>query len=183
MGNAESGDDDNSELIDSFIAGVSKEIETHLDRQILIAGAKTEIFDVTRTQFRFSLVAYPVTSVTTVHNATDRVFDAASLIAATDYTTDLDNGILTVDKVGLLAGPGVCQIVYAGGMATGTEDFISKFPDISMACAEEVTFRFQNKDKPGIIAIAAGGSTATILQRQKFLASVEQALDPYMRVF
>jgi hypothetical protein len=171
------------ELLAQLINSVSHEIETFLNRKLIVASNIIETFDVQTAYYqKFSIEAYPITSVTDIRHDWGRTFATSTIIAAGDYYTNKSLGIICIDKFPLTPGKGVLQVTYSGGMASSTSGFMSAFPDLTAAATLEVVARFQRKSTYGLIAITASGGSATIAQRNEFLPAVEQVLDRYRRI-
>lgn len=164
-----------------LISSVSGEVETWLDRKVFTT-TYTEQLDIRYGEWKFYLRAYPVTSVTSVHNDYDRVFPASTLISTTDYYVDLANGVLNLDRATLSTGVGVLKIVYVGGMALTTAAFKAAFPDISGAVAMEVAARWIRKNHPTVTNASLGNTAVTVVQKTQFLDGVEKALEPHQRI-
>jgi len=119
-------------LITALVAAASAWIEGEADRTFA-STSYTEAFSPGRDDrvMRGLTVLrprqYPLISVTSLHQDSDRVFDASSLIAAADYFT----GSLTVelyedgDTVSFDPGQRTVQLIYVAGYATIPEGLVS----------------------------------------------------------
>jgi len=170
------------ELILDMISAVSAEVEGVIDRKTLI-GAYTEHFDVplNGSDQVFSLEAYPVTAVTTVHYDPDREFAAADLLDADEYAL-MKNGrtgrLLVFSELG--AWPSALKVVYTGGMSTDTNDFVKDFPQIAYAVDLQVQFLFQRRRDLGVASISGNAGTVTH-ERIALMPIVREILEPHRR--
>ena len=122
--------------LNALITGVSKEVETYLQRHVEIDDY-TEIFDIKSvTDNLFQVKGFPINSV------------SEALNNGTDITENI--GIKTRGKLGwfrvkqlLECDYEALEITYNGGMAVDTADFIAKFPDIEKAVIDQVIFEQQ----------------------------------------
>lgn len=178
---SKSAEPDDLIFLEQLIQGVSSQVEAYLDRQITIESNKVEQFDVSLGEWKFDLQAYPVTSVSEVNNDWDRSFESDTVVDSDNYYVDKANGVLWVDKVSLVAGPGVLKVTYSGGMANNQFEFIDSFPEIAQAVVEEVVHRFRNRTNQGYVSLASAGSTVTLVGKSIFLPSVEDVLALYAR--
>jgi len=164
-----------------IITIVSGQIESYLDRKAQVI-TYTEQLNVEDGQWKFFLKAYPITSITSVHNDYDRVFASGSLIDATDYYIDLVSGCLTIDKTSLVCGAGMLKVVYVGGMAATEAAFKTAYPDITGAAAIECAARWLRKGHPNTINATIGGATVSFITRDQFLPDVKAVLDGHLRM-
>lgn len=167
-------------LIEQAIDSVSAYVERYLDRATLVA-AQTEVMDVLPLGQRFRLYAYPVTAWTDVRHDTGRAFGASTVVDSTAYVRDDANGWLTFDQYYLADGPGVLRVSYTGGMATSTNDFISKFPAISGAVDEQIVSLIQRRHSLSSQNVNAGNVGASFTGAYDLLPSVRRVLDEYRR--
>lgn len=61
---------------------------------------------------------YPIISVTSIHDDSDRVFGASTLVAATDYIVHSDVGIIEMEVSEFMGGSRGTKVVYKGGYQT-----------------------------------------------------------------
>lgn len=117
--------------INAAITLVSAQLENLLDRFIK-EEAQTEFFDIEPGQQAVMLRGIPVVgAITSVHNDTEHVFDSTTVIDATNFVHNKDDGRLMFDRIVLTHGPQVLQVKYTGGMATTTPLFRTAFPGVS----------------------------------------------------
>jgi len=74
----------------------------------------------------------PVNSIATVHDDIDRVYGAATLIPASDYTFD-DNGILTLPLYVFTIGRNNIKVVYNAGFSDVPDDLKVAIGNIAFA--------------------------------------------------
>ena len=172
-------------LIDGIVTDVSYRFERYMRRQVLRQAA-TATFPASRFSTILSLPAYPVTSITSIKYATHpSEFADATAMAATEYVLeDQDAGLVRfLVEMPLLDDrrPGYLQVVYTGGMAEDTDDFIATYPDVARAADVQCAYEFQRRNSPGGNATNDGGSTA-FDGPLGLLESSRQALTPYRRI-
>jgi len=174
-------DTEADETIQEIVADVSAEVESFLDRDILIQTDKEETFDIEPGQYRFSLRAYPITTLTSVWNDYNRSFGSSTLLSASGYTVNKRTGYLTVDRFVLTPGYGVLKAKYTGGMATDTVSFISAYPAVVSAVTMETAYRYQRRFNLGLIAATVQGGSVTLAAKTQFLPAVEAVLWNFKR--
>jgi len=157
----------------------SNSFQTYLNRETL-AAAQTEYFTVTDGRM-FDLKAYPVTSVTSVYNDSSRVWDTGE-IDSTAYYLNTETGVITFDGVGLVPGPGVLRVIYAGGMAADAASFIVAFPDIADACDMQVIAHYQRRSQLSAQGVSVGGGNVSYTSAIKLLPGVMAVLGKYRRM-
>ena len=165
--------------LDLWLTIVSAEIEKFLNRTIL-KGTTTDYYDVVSSYPSIHLLAYPVTSITTVWNSTSRAYSTSEIVDSDNYYVDTKTGMLWFDT-SMSTGPGALKVTYVGGMATDTENFIATYPDIAGACAMEVAARYQNRQTLGKIAVTLSGGSVTVANRSQFLTPVASVLESEVR--
>ena len=165
-----------------LIKDVSAEIEMFLNRSTAIVTNAVEYFDVPQYGAKLFLRAYPITSVTTLWNTTDRTYDSTTVVDSDNYYVDKQHGAITVDKQYLLMGAGAVKIQYTGGMASTTATFLRDYRGLASAIATEVMYRFQRNAEIGLIAASGGGSNITLQTRTQFHPSVETVLQEHRRI-
>jgi hypothetical protein len=178
-------DDEKSAQLNDMIAGVSAVFERYLGRTIQsgATNAHTEYHDVHIGQTVFNLPAYPVTSITTVHNDTAWVYGSSTLVAATSYKVNTTTGLLYFDSDTLIAGHQALKVVYVGGMAETAAAFALAYPDIAEACMRQATYWFNTKSHVGAMSVGAGGATQSFgFDDDVLLAGVRGVLDLHRNV-
>lgn len=165
-----------SSVVAPFITMASVMVENYLNRSITI-GEYTEYFDVNLSDRVFRLRAYPVTAVSTVRYDTEQQWDSSTIITADQYRSPVydPNGLLT-----LVAGRAVplgfaaraLKVVYTGGMATDTANFIATWPMISTVVDRLVSQFYVTRDV-----------VIPVLQQQPQQAPPQRPAynDPYVR--
>lgn len=149
-------DDDatNDEVIGSLIARVSDECEDLMNRDVE-STLRTVQRDSWYGMRSLSLRGYPVTSVTSMHNDIDRLFGSETLIDAADYYVELESGLIHFEFNPFPAKGGL-QIVYTGGMATSTANFIAAYPGIADAVDQRVCQLWQRRNEIGVASLGSG---------------------------
>ena len=176
-----------SAVIAPFITMVSGMIENYLNRNITI-GEYTEYFDVNLSDRVFRLRAYPVTSMSTVRYDTEQVWDSSTIITPDQYRSPVydPNGLLT-----LVAGRAVplgfaaraLKVVYTGGMATNTANFIANFPVIATIADRMVAQYYVSRDV--VVPIMQQAQPPVLPPRpaysDAYMKSLYRELDEYRR--
>lgn len=121
---------DDDAIIESLIMQSTKKVQTHTRRN-LFYGTYTEYYDGNE-QSSIFIDNFPIEAVTTLHDDTDRVFGASTLIASAEYFTDLTKGIIKLlDGDRFSVGVGNIKVVYTGGFKVIPAD-------IQLACSQLV---------------------------------------------
>lgn len=177
------GIDDSTDnaVIDEIIAIVSAKVEKYLGRSALTT-TYTEYFNVGVGSACFPLKAFPVTSITTVHNDIDWSFAATTLVDATNYTVDTSSGLLYVEPDCLICGFRALKVVYVGGMADTTSSFKTSYPDVYDAALLQVAYQYQTRKQIGAQSINSITGGVTWVGDVEFLSSVKATLDRHKRL-
>jgi hypothetical protein len=154
-------------LLSFFIRSTSAEFEAYLARGIEVKE-RTELFNVRKGDVSFALSSYPVTAMGSVKNA--------GLTISSDSIHTSETGIVYVSDYDLFSGFGELEVVYTGGMATDTEDFVTKYPDIEKAIVMQISFEFTKKDNLVDKSIAIGNQIAS-RESLDLLPAVKKILD------
>lgn len=149
-------EDDTSQdsILGQMIARVSAEAEVLMNRHAESTSRTVQI-DAHKIMRHVSLSGYPVTSITSVHNDVDRNFGSDTILAAADYYSDDDAGLLWFE-VTLSPARGALQIIYTGGMATTTANFITAYPDVAEAIDQRVVQLWQRRNEVGLSSVGGG---------------------------
>jgi len=143
--------------------------------RILAQQTFTEYYDGDDSNILF-LKNYPIDSVTTVHQDSDRAFAASSLIAATDYFTYADNRNLISDGVSWEKGIQTIKVVYVAGYAIGSipEDIVNAVTMlVDLWTKEYKAHRF------GVTS--TGTETNRITYEKNVPAEIKEMLNPYKK--
>lgn len=165
----------NEALLDAMISGISGRVESFLRRRVQ-SISRTVRYDVTRGMRMVQLFAYPVTSITSVHNSTDQVWDSSTLVASTDYVVDTETGLLHF-KTPLSGGPQALQVIYTGGMGADTQEFVDAFPDLAYAVTQQIVEEYRRRNTIGANSVAVAGDSISYLGDVQMLPIVVQALE------
>ena len=171
------------DILERMIRAASAKVETYLRRAVL-KGTTTEYFDVEPGQRIFSLKAYPVTSITTVHNDVEWSYGSDTLVSSDVYTVNTDTGILYVDSYYLITGHRALKVIYVGGMAATTPAFVAtqEYGNIVDATERQVCYLFNMKGKEGTTAISAATGNVTWIGSTDLTEGVKKDLDDFRRV-
>jgi uncharacterized phiE125 gp8 family phage protein len=138
-------------LLDRLITAVSANVESYLNRKILVASY-TEWYDGTGTD-RLLLTQYPVTAVQSV------MMDGVTVSAAADATS---TG-WSFDDVGIFYQFGKftrnrqnVKVTYTAGYATAPQD-------IQQAVLELASMRYRERDRIGHASKSVGGETTAFV--------------------
>lgn len=107
-------------VLDTLVAAVDGIVEDYCGRRFADT-TYTDYFDGQLNQRRLLLPNYPIISVTSVHDDTDRTFGSDTLVSADDYTfkTGEDSdGIIYFHATTLGRGMKNIKVVYRAGYAT-----------------------------------------------------------------
>ncbi len=149
-------------MISSFVARISAEAERVMNRSAQTV-ARTTTFDLGRGQCSLSLPAFPISSVTDVRLDSSRVFGTDTVIDSTTYYTDTATGLLHMDVLPSVYGPGLVRVAYTGGMGASTEAFVAAYPDVAEAVTQRVAQLWQRRDEIGLTAVSGSqGSVSRI---------------------
>lgn len=168
--------------LDTLIARADSLMASHIGIPAAIAGGDPTIEDTTHTLYltgdgsdELRLDFYPIQSVTTVHDSSDRTYPAADLVPSGDYTLFGDEGLIRMDDDG---GTGswsstrrAIKVVAVIGWST--------IPDAMLhAAGLQVAHWYNARDHIGRTSISQGGGSIAV-QGLQLLPEVKEALRPY----
>ena len=169
--------------IAQLITGISGRMERYMNRHADSSAARTEYFDLMPGQRRIFLKGVPVTSVTSIHNdPIDQSFGTTTLIASTNYVTDLQDGSVTFHQYRPLYGAKALKVISTGGLAASAAAIITTYPEIALACDWQVVHEFHNRMSPGASSVGIGGASVALVSGLDWLPTVKQTLDGYRRM-
>lgn len=172
--------------IGQLITEVSAAVERYLDRYAQSGVSRTEYLDVEAGQRLFRLRAYPVASMTSVSFDPEQVFGSDTVIDSGDYFSPLYNssGVLRfpydLNPPDTATLPDCLKVVYTGGMASSTANFITSYPDIAGAVDKQVAFLYQNRNNLGVSSVSGDAGSISI-GAEAWLPQVKVVLDQYRR--
>lgn len=171
------------DVIERMIRAASAKIESYLRRQTLKATT-TEYFDVEPGRRIDPLKAYPITSITTVHNDTEWTYGSSTLMSSDTYQESSETGLLYVNSAYLITGVRALKVVYVGGMAATTSAFVAtpEYANLVNACERQTCFLFNMKGKEGTTAASAGTGNVTWIDSTDLTEGVKKDLDDFRRV-
>lgn len=176
-----------SDKYDSFlgqlITAMSLEAEKFMGRKTK-EESQTDFFDIRKNTLRLKANGYPVNSGQDIKVYWDylRAFAADTELDSERYFWDYENGVLFL-KTYLAEGFRIVKVTYTGGMATDTDDFISKYPDIANAVDEQVAMLFQRRDELGLKAAGLEGGSLQMFQNIEWLPGPKSVLMMNGRIF
>ncbi len=143
--------------------------------RILASQTFTEYYDGDGTNLLF-LKNYPISSITTIHQDSDRAFGSDTLVASTDYFTYADNRKLIGDGVTWLRGIQTIKVVYLAGYVIGSipEDLVN-------AVTMLVDFWGKEYDAHRFGVTSTGTETNRITYEKNIPAEIKEMLNPYKK--
>jgi len=178
---------DNDTLLERIIAGVQSAFENYCRRPLLLtAAAVTEYY--TGSGPYLQLNRYPIAAITSIKEAADFDFTAATALVA-----DSDYRLIRSGKSGVLystlgswdPNPDAIQVVYRGGFVAaggtvGTGE--TALPaDLREAAIEQAVFLFQRKDDMGLVSVNYQGGAINKQVDMNLLPQVKLILDNYRK--
>ena len=106
-------------LITTIIAQIEAEIKTYCKRKYFQATSLTEYYDGDGTDILL-LKEYPIVSVTSLYDDTDRVYGSDTKIGSADIIIYGDEGYIRLDGLSFTKGEKNIKITYKAGYGTGT---------------------------------------------------------------
>lgn len=135
----------------------------------------TETYDGDGSNILF-LDNYPITSVTTVHQDSDRVFGSDTLVPSTDYLTYADNRKLVGIGTRWFKDIQTIKVVYVAGFAIGSipEDLVN-------AVTMLVDFWGKEYDAHRLGVTSTGTDTNRITYEKNIPVEIKEMLNPYVK--
>lgn len=121
----------------------------------------------------------PLVTVTTVHRSESRVYDASTLVSASDYEADLQRGVLVAafGTVGWYNAYRAQKVVCTAGLGASGSGPGSVITAVALQVAHILTVR---RTGPTIINASAGGQSTGLVQPPPgIVAQAQQLLRPY----
>lgn len=143
--------------------------------RILASQTFTEIYDGDGSDILF-LKNYPITSVTTVHQDSDRTFGSDTLIAATDYLTYAYNRKLVGIGTRWFKDIQTIKVVYVAGFVIGSipEDLVN-------AVTMLVDFWSKEYDSHRFGVTSTGTDTNRITYEKNIPVEIKEMLNIYVK--
>lgn len=163
-------------MLDMRISAISKSVEKYLQRKIMV-GEYTDYFTPTNGTGTKSVrvSAFPIVSV-------QKVMLSGTELDASTYAVDKQNGIVSfiepITRDMAIPYQDCISVVYTGGMAENTADFISEFPDIEIEVLTQIRFEIL-RVKDIAMKSVANGQTTSQLNPYGFLDSLINILERY----
>lgn len=170
---------EHDDMLKHLIRSVSLHFEAATNRRFY-RMSRTEYFNVDDGQTIFSLVAYPISAITSVKNDIDWDWASSSMISSDNYTYITETGVLYVKNVYLVHGFRALQVVYTGGLAADSNLLRYQYEDICLAAEDQVIAWFNNRKHHGVQSVAVGPNQLTV-QEAKLLPHVKEVLARYKR--
>jgi len=159
-------------LVQSLITKASYWANNYTGR-ILAQQTFTEYYDGDGTTILF-LNNYPIDSITTVHQDSDRTFGTDTLVDSGDYFTYADNRKLIGDGVYWERGLQTIKVVYVAGYAIGSIP-----EDIVNAVTMLVDFWLKEYASHRFGVNSTGTDTNTISYEKNIPVEIKGLLNPY----
>ncbi len=172
------GDTTKDALINSLINRMSGFIERFCNR-VFIQATYTEFQDGKKNNGGIlRLEQYPIVEITSVHDDTDRDYDAASLIDSADYVTEDSYGVLKrTDAIEFNEGIHNIKVVYIAGY----ENIAALPGDLQQACIELVTNKMNMAGKTHLKSERLSKWGATYGEQDAMPASIKEVLLQYQK--
>lgn len=159
-------------LLQNLSVGVSAWVERYCDRQFK-SDTYTEQHDGCGLS-EIQVDQYPIISVTSVHDDSERGFGADTLIATTDYVFYANTGTIRLDGGIFTKGIQNLKVIYDAGYA--------KIPtDLAHAVVSLIADRFRNKEHQGVQSMAIGSYKVTYTN-EEIPGEIRSILDSYRRL-
>jgi len=168
------------EYIEQAIKATSEQAERECGRWFKL-DTYTEVLDVNGGQTLLSLRAYPISSITSIKEATDGDFASATAKTSTNYW-QMENGRTGQVKmryVGFIGGPGSVQVIYVGGLANETNALPA---DLRMAAIDQVAFAVRRASTAHLESEGQQQGSATYFRESALLPSVSAVFNRYRRM-
>ena len=181
-------------LIDEIIEQVSGEIEFYCDRLFAAQSGRVE-YPSGGTEL-LSLKLFPITSVTSIYEDTEREFGAGTLIDSSNYYAGGDYGERGVviksnswrkELSGIyrtnfwLKGPNVIKVTYSGGY-TVTSGVAGVDSNLKKAVARQCAYLWDRRMNLGTASASGGDGSASFIGAYDLLPNVKRDLQPYRRL-
>jgi hypothetical protein len=166
-------------ILTRLILAYSAQFEAYLDRHAE-TKARTEVYFLRRYSRLLSLRGAPCTAPTSVKYTLDRDFVAATaLTSGNDYVVDTDVAMIRF-LFSTNLDPGYVEVVYTGGMATNTTNFVAAFPAVAEAADQQIAYHQSRISTPGG-SLTVGGEGRTFVGQLDLLEGARRVLDVYRR--
>lgn len=159
IGNDDANETKHDGVLQQLITSISGEVCDALDRDV-VTQERTQTFSPLFAQSIFPLRSYPVSSIASVVEASDRDFANGTTIAATDYVVD-DSGLLCIDRYAVSPGRGTLRVTYTGGMAATPAEFARAYPQIAGYVDNVVVMAWRGRDALGLQSLSMEGVSAS----------------------
>ncbi len=144
--------------------------------RILARQTFTETYDGDGSDILF-LDNYPISSITTVHQDSDRVFGSDTLIASTDYLTYADNRKLVGIGTRWFKDVQTIKVVYVAGYLIGSIP-----DDLVNAVTMLVDFWYKEYDAHRFGVTSTGTDTNRITYEKNIPKEIKEMLNPYVKM-
>lgn len=173
------GDTQYDTFLTNAIKSVSGRFERYMARGITQA-ARAEYFNVDPGQNQYSMMGWPVASITDVRFDWARVFGTDTILTSDLYSARGEEGILFLDRYWPYAGNKVLLVNYVGGMATDTTNFIASFPELAEAGDMQVAFMHRRRNNIGTAGVSELGASVSF-DSFDLIPEVKDRLDRFRR--
>jgi hypothetical protein len=165
------------EWVLQVVRGFAKRAENYTGREFY-TEARTETFSTDGTKRYLQLRAFGTSTntVTTVHEDTDKAFNAADLVKAADYDFDWRTGLLSLDSGRWTRGQNVIQVVWTGGLGTSADAVPD---DLRQAAILQSVYWWQRRNELGLQSKNMKDGTVNVNVQSTLLPEVREILDSY----
>lgn len=173
--------DPDKEWIGHLIKMFSVRAESYMNR-LLYEQEYVRTFSSDGTLCRIQLPAFgrDTNQLTSVKQATDRIFGATTAIDLSNFYFDWQTGILTYDYGPFVRGNGAIQVTWTGGLGTTTEHVPA---DLRAVATMQVCYWWQRRNEIGVEERRfKEGAVIRVPTKMSFITDVEDVLESY-RVF
>lgn len=167
-------------LLNWYISVISKKVEDWCCRKFELTS-RTEYFTVEPGDTFFSLIAYPVTVLTSVHNDADWDFESTDAVSTDNRRLDSDKGLLFIDSYVLLNGFHALKVVYTGGIGATAASVETNYPDLSDAVMRQIIYLYETKNSVGVASANTQTGAVTWSGDVSLLDGVKADLQKYKR--
>lgn len=166
-------------ILTDFVDSISKAVATYCRRK-LVKATFTEYYNGGGIG-RINLKNYPIVSITTIHDDSNRTYDATTLVDSDDYYFDADKGFVELYDGGIFTDSVQnVKIVYLAGYVAGTD-----MPyDIELACKIWLSKVYHQYSKQSIHVSSESLRERSVSYRQEDIPiEVKRLLERYRDSF
>lgn len=161
-------------LLHDLIDGVSVQLENYCNRKFEKVE-RTEYPLTAPGNALFRVKAFPIISVTSIHDDPDHAFGSDTLVDTSDYVFYEELGLIERVSGNFNTGKKSVKIVYTAGYEAP-----KNIPaDLKQACILQAGFIYQRRMELGLKSVSLEGGGSVTHQKLGLLPAVKQLLAPY----